>query len=131
MGLALALKNAPSSWTIPYHLSFMEKFAKKNTFDHKSIRKWSACIVLETLWEKEWIDPVGCSLSSLSNSFGRMPHHQNFTTCTKNGLAGGEKVKSFKYAQNLAQLHAAFEMAAGEGKEMADSETQDSFDLSN
>eukprot|EP00061_Rhincodon_typus_P009852 g33662.t1 len=53
MGLALLPRNAPSSWTIPYHLSFMEKFAKKNIFDHKSIRKWSTCRVLETLQEKE------------------------------------------------------------------------------
>eukprot|EP00061_Rhincodon_typus_P011498 g36552.t1 len=42
MGLALLLRNTPNSWTIPYYLSFVEKFAKKSTFDHKSIRKWSA-----------------------------------------------------------------------------------------
>eukprot|EP00061_Rhincodon_typus_P018361 g47510.t1 len=27
--------------TVPYHLSFMEKFLKKNSFDYKSIRQWS------------------------------------------------------------------------------------------
>eukprot|EP00061_Rhincodon_typus_P013804 g40403.t1 len=32
--------NASRSWIIPYHLSFVEKFAKKTTFDHKTIRKW-------------------------------------------------------------------------------------------
>eukprot|EP00061_Rhincodon_typus_P004866 g23620.t1 len=40
MGLALLPGNAPSSWTVPSHLSFVEKFGKENTFDHKSIRKW-------------------------------------------------------------------------------------------
>eukprot|EP00061_Rhincodon_typus_P007967 g30159.t1 len=44
--------------TILYHLSFMEKFAKKSTFDHKFIRKWSARSVLKTLWEKERVDPI-------------------------------------------------------------------------
>eukprot|EP00061_Rhincodon_typus_P018427 g47595.t1 len=59
MALASLLWNAPSSWTIPYCLSFVEKFAKKNTFDHKSIRKWSVHSILETLWEKERVYPVG------------------------------------------------------------------------
>ncbi|GCC35650.1 hypothetical protein chiPu_0014137 [Chiloscyllium punctatum] len=58
MGLASLPRNALSSWTVPYHLSFVEKFMKKNTFDHKSIRKWSARSVLETLREKERADPV-------------------------------------------------------------------------
>eukprot|EP00061_Rhincodon_typus_P008164 g30544.t1 len=58
VGLASLPRNAPSSWAVPYHLFFMEKFAKKNIFDHKSIRKWSACTVLETLWEKEKVYPV-------------------------------------------------------------------------
>eukprot|EP00061_Rhincodon_typus_P009922 g33781.t1 len=53
MGLALLLNNTPSGWTVPHHLSFVEKFAKKNTFVHKFIRKWSAHSVLKTLWEKE------------------------------------------------------------------------------
>eukprot|EP00061_Rhincodon_typus_P009497 g33059.t1 len=44
-------------WTIPYHLFFMEKFTKKSSFDHKSIRKWSAHSILETLREKERVDP--------------------------------------------------------------------------
>eukprot|EP00061_Rhincodon_typus_P018157 g47212.t1 len=34
------------------------KFAKKITFDLKSIRKWSACSVLETLQEKDRVDIV-------------------------------------------------------------------------
>eukprot|EP00061_Rhincodon_typus_P013468 g39854.t1 len=58
LNAALILWNALSSWVVPYHLFFMEKFTKKNNFDHKSIRKWSACSVLETLREKERVDPV-------------------------------------------------------------------------
>eukprot|EP00061_Rhincodon_typus_P009384 g32853.t1 len=58
MGLASLPWNAPSSWTIPYHLSFVEKFMKENTFDHKSIKQWSARSILETLWEKERVDFV-------------------------------------------------------------------------
>eukprot|EP00061_Rhincodon_typus_P001205 g14031.t1 len=42
MGLASLPRSAPSSWTVPYHLSFVEKFLKGNTFDHKAIRQWSA-----------------------------------------------------------------------------------------
>eukprot|EP00061_Rhincodon_typus_P011132 g35928.t1 len=53
MGLASLPQNAPSSWAIPHQLSFVEKFAKKNIFDHKSIRKCSAHRVLKTLQEKE------------------------------------------------------------------------------
>eukprot|EP00061_Rhincodon_typus_P016300 g44437.t1 len=34
------------------------KFAKKNTFDQKSIRKWSACSILENRRQKEGLDPV-------------------------------------------------------------------------
>eukprot|EP00061_Rhincodon_typus_P004979 g23878.t1 len=56
IGLALLPWNTPSSCTVLYHLSFVEKFVKKNTIDHKSIRKWSACSVLKTLWEKERVD---------------------------------------------------------------------------
>eukprot|EP00061_Rhincodon_typus_P014102 g40917.t1 len=40
MGLALALPNDSNRWIISYHLCFMEKLAKKNTFDDKSIRKF-------------------------------------------------------------------------------------------
>eukprot|EP00061_Rhincodon_typus_P013647 g40161.t1 len=58
VGLALLPQNAPSSWTVPYRLSFMEKFAKKNTFDHKSIRKWSVRGIFVILWEKDRVDPV-------------------------------------------------------------------------
>eukprot|EP00061_Rhincodon_typus_P016275 g44397.t1 len=36
----------------------MEKFVKKNTVDHQSIRQWSARSVLETLREKERVDLV-------------------------------------------------------------------------
>ncbi|XP_078412405.1 uncharacterized protein LOC144689141 [Cetorhinus maximus] len=59
MGLATLPRNAPSSWTVPYHLSLVEKFMQKNTFDHKSIRQWSARNVLEALRDKERVDPVG------------------------------------------------------------------------
>eukprot|EP00061_Rhincodon_typus_P007466 g29187.t1 len=59
MGLASLSWNAPSSWTVLYHLSFMEKFVKESTSDHKSIRrKWSASSDLETLREKERADLV-------------------------------------------------------------------------
>eukprot|EP00061_Rhincodon_typus_P010220 g34342.t1 len=58
MGPASLLQRAPSSWTIPYHVSFVEQFATKNTIDHKSIRKWSARSVLKTLRGKERVDPV-------------------------------------------------------------------------
>eukprot|EP00061_Rhincodon_typus_P002496 g17724.t1 len=48
MGLVSLPWNIPSSWAIPYHPSFMEKFEKKNTFEHKS----------KILWENERVDPV-------------------------------------------------------------------------
>eukprot|EP00061_Rhincodon_typus_P015614 g43388.t1 len=35
-----------------------EKLTKRNTFDHKSVRKWSARSVLQTLRGKERVDPV-------------------------------------------------------------------------
>eukprot|EP00061_Rhincodon_typus_P012873 g38892.t1 len=57
--LMMGLTSLPSSsWAISYHLSFMEKFAKRNTFVHRSIGKWSARSVLKTLREKERVDPV-------------------------------------------------------------------------
>eukprot|EP00061_Rhincodon_typus_P016808 g45211.t1 len=68
MGLASLPWNAPSSWTIPYHLSFVEKFAKKHTFDHQSIRKWSTHSVLETLREKERVVHKQKLLEKLSRS---------------------------------------------------------------
>eukprot|EP00061_Rhincodon_typus_P011440 g36451.t1 len=34
------------------------KFAKKNTFDYKSNRKWSAHSILEKLRKKEMVDPI-------------------------------------------------------------------------
>eukprot|EP00061_Rhincodon_typus_P016697 g45048.t1 len=58
IGLASLLWNTPSSWTIPYHLSFVEEFVRKNTFDHKSIKQGSAHSILETLREKERVDLV-------------------------------------------------------------------------
>eukprot|EP00061_Rhincodon_typus_P014535 g41606.t1 len=58
ISLTSLLWNAPSSWSIPYHLSFVEKFTKKSIFDHRSIRKWSARSTLKILWEKETVDPV-------------------------------------------------------------------------
>ncbi|XP_072365904.1 uncharacterized protein [Scyliorhinus torazame] len=60
MGLASLPRNAPSSWTVPYHLSFVEKFLKENTFDHKAMKQWSARNVLEALREKETVEDVGC-----------------------------------------------------------------------
>ncbi|XP_078075400.1 uncharacterized protein LOC144497833 [Mustelus asterias] len=59
MGLATLPRNAPSSWTVPQHLSFVEKFFRKHTFDHMAIKQWSARNVLEALREKETADPVG------------------------------------------------------------------------
>ncbi|XP_067896195.1 uncharacterized protein [Heterodontus francisci] len=59
MGLVTLPRNAPSSWTVPYHLSFVEQFLQENTFDHRSIRQWSARNVLKALREKETGDPVG------------------------------------------------------------------------
>eukprot|EP00061_Rhincodon_typus_P014417 g41419.t1 len=44
--------NVPSGWTAPNHLSLVEKFVKKNTFDHNAIRQWSGHSVLEILSEK-------------------------------------------------------------------------------
>eukprot|EP00061_Rhincodon_typus_P010520 g34873.t1 len=58
MGLASLLGNTPSSWAVLYHLSFVEEFEKINTIDPKSIRQSSARSVLETLREKERVDPV-------------------------------------------------------------------------
>eukprot|EP00061_Rhincodon_typus_P011901 g37267.t1 len=68
----LAAVERPSQ-TILYHLTFMEKFAKKNTFDHKSIRNWSAHGVHETLLEKESLDLLHGSLRRLSVSSGIDP----------------------------------------------------------
>ena len=59
MGLATPPQNAPSSWTIPQLLSFVEKLFQKHTFDHMAIKQWSARNVLEALREKEMADPVG------------------------------------------------------------------------
>eukprot|EP00061_Rhincodon_typus_P014366 g41338.t1 len=59
MGLALLPLNAPSHWIVQYHLSLIETFVRKNTFDHKSIRKWSARRILKTLREKERVNPIG------------------------------------------------------------------------
>eukprot|EP00061_Rhincodon_typus_P011686 g36899.t1 len=53
--------DAPSNWTVPYHLSFVEKVAKKNTFD-KSIKQWPALSVLETLREKESKNGITCEI---------------------------------------------------------------------
>ncbi|XP_067866275.1 uncharacterized protein [Heterodontus francisci] len=38
---------------------FVGKFLQENTFDHQSIRQWSARNVLKALREKEMVDPVG------------------------------------------------------------------------
>ena len=59
MVLATLPWNAPSSWTVPQHLSFVEKFFRKHTFDHMAIKQWSATNVLEALRENEMADPVG------------------------------------------------------------------------
>eukprot|EP00061_Rhincodon_typus_P018254 g47354.t1 len=59
MGLALLPWNTPSSWTVPYHLSFVEKLVKRNIFDHKAIRRWSARSIFGTLRVNERVDPVG------------------------------------------------------------------------
>ncbi|XP_055522288.1 uncharacterized protein LOC129716441 [Leucoraja erinacea] len=40
------------------HLSFVERFFRTNTFDHKSIRKWSTWKVLVTLQGNVSMDPV-------------------------------------------------------------------------
>eukprot|EP00061_Rhincodon_typus_P014718 g41942.t1 len=53
---------------------------KENTFHHKSIRKWSACSVLETLRKKERVGPVAWFPVQTVKVIGRMPHHQNFPT---------------------------------------------------
>eukprot|EP00061_Rhincodon_typus_P007316 g28901.t1 len=58
MGLASLPRNTPSGWTVPYCLSFVEKFTKKKAFEPQSIRKLSARSILETLREKETMDPV-------------------------------------------------------------------------
>eukprot|EP00061_Rhincodon_typus_P006546 g27297.t1 len=58
MGLASLPQNAPRNWTVPYHLSIVEKFVRKSTFEQKSVRKCSACSILKTLWRKETVDPV-------------------------------------------------------------------------
>ncbi|XP_067865005.1 uncharacterized protein [Heterodontus francisci] len=59
MDLVTLPQNAPSSWTVPYHLSVVEQFLHRNTFDHRSIRQWSARNVLKALREKEMVDSVG------------------------------------------------------------------------
>eukprot|EP00061_Rhincodon_typus_P005790 g25735.t1 len=39
--------------TVLYYLFLMGKFPKRNTFHHRSIRKWTARSILESLREKE------------------------------------------------------------------------------
>eukprot|EP00061_Rhincodon_typus_P006710 g27657.t1 len=81
IGLASLLQNTPSSWTVPYLLSFLMKFAAKNTFHHQSIRKWSARSVLEMLREKERLDPVAWFPEQTVKGIG-----QNFRINTKTSL---------------------------------------------
>ncbi|XP_060685631.1 uncharacterized protein LOC132818637 [Hemiscyllium ocellatum] len=107
MGLASLPRNAPSSWTIPYHLSFVEKFLKKNTFDHKSIRKWSARSVLETLREKESADPVEWfpeqtvkAIWQNASSPERSNKHQNMAWLV---VRRALPVRSFMHAQTLSR----------------------------
>ncbi|XP_051883129.1 uncharacterized protein LOC127576594 [Pristis pectinata] len=59
MGLAPWPHGVPVSWTLPRYLSFLEKFFRTNSLDHKSIRKWSAQNILQTLQEKDSIDTLG------------------------------------------------------------------------
>eukprot|EP00061_Rhincodon_typus_P011033 g35752.t1 len=117
MGLALLLRKTPSSWTVPYHLSFVKKFAKKNAFDHQSFKKWSTRSILETLREKERVDPVvwfpeqtinviwwSASSPELSNK------HQGITWLV---VGRTLPVRSFMYTSLSAPLHAVLDAAAG------------------
>eukprot|EP00061_Rhincodon_typus_P011617 g36771.t1 len=54
-----------------------KKLAKKNTFDHKAIRKWSTRSVLETLKEK--VDPVGWLPGQNASSPALSNNHQDIT----------------------------------------------------
>ncbi|XP_078271722.1 uncharacterized protein LOC144602450 [Rhinoraja longicauda] len=58
MGLAQMPRNVPVSWTLPNHLSFVDRFFRTNTFDHKSIGQWSARNVLQALQGNDSMDPV-------------------------------------------------------------------------
>eukprot|EP00061_Rhincodon_typus_P015248 g42816.t1 len=83
MGQALLLWYASSSWTIPYYLSYVEKFARNNSFDHKSVGSGQHIASSRPCGKRRgWILLV-CSLSRLSKSFDRVPHYQNFPTSTK------------------------------------------------
>eukprot|EP00061_Rhincodon_typus_P011896 g37256.t1 len=73
--LASLPQNAPSSCSDPYHLSFVEKFVKKNTFDPMSIRQCSAHSMLETLLGKGSYQVAPCA--DHQSHLGRMPCHQD------------------------------------------------------
>eukprot|EP00061_Rhincodon_typus_P014195 g41073.t1 len=107
-GSGLVATEPPSSKTVPYYKSFVEKFAKKNTFGQKSIKKWSIRSVLKTLRKKERLDPVGlfpeqtvkviwqnASLPELSNK-----HHATAWLVVRKAL----RVKSSMYAWTLCPI---------------------------
>eukprot|EP00061_Rhincodon_typus_P009336 g32764.t1 len=50
IGLASLPRNTASSWTVPYHLFFVEKFVKRNTFDHMFIRQMHAETNITSAW---------------------------------------------------------------------------------
>eukprot|EP00061_Rhincodon_typus_P006771 g27759.t1 len=99
MGLASLQQNTPSSWAIPYHLSFVEKFAERNTLDQKSIRKWSAYRIVETLREKERVDPVGLFPEQAISHLAKCLITRTFQQVPRHRLAGGEKGTTYKILQ--------------------------------
>ncbi|XP_078403064.1 uncharacterized protein LOC144683679 [Cetorhinus maximus] len=92
MGLATLPRNAPSSWTVPYHLSLVEKFMQKNTFDHGSIGRWSARGVLEALGDGGGVDPVGWFPErTVGVVWRKCLIARTFQQAPRRSLAGGEK----------------------------------------
>ena len=122
MGLAQMPRNVPVSWSLPPHLSSVERFFRTNTFDHMSIGQWSAQNVLQALQGKDSMDPVAwfpeqtaqlvwqnASSPELTNKHqdlawlavrGALPvrsflHRRNLTTsarCPRDGCYGVETV---------------------------------------
>eukprot|EP00061_Rhincodon_typus_P016691 g45041.t1 len=99
-----------------------KKFAKKNKFDHKFIGKWSACSILETLWEKERVDPVAWFIElTVKSHLAECLIARTFQQAPSYRLAGGEK------GTTCENLHVCLnkELSPTERSKLAHSKVQD------
>eukprot|EP00061_Rhincodon_typus_P008609 g31364.t1 len=136
MGLASLARNAPSGWTVPYLLSFTEKFQIRNTFAHKSVRKWSACSILKTLQEKERVDPFvwfpeqtinfiwqnASSPMSTKTSFSWWMHNKTNITCAWRTI---NSVKDAVWSARNLLVFQSKELTLSECCRLAHSKVQD------